>query len=113
MLHLCRKLPSRQLTRRLWCDINSRRRKVPYPATSGIIHCGESSSVVRNFLHNVIDIFGSDTTKGGRVKDLATILAELRALQPELKKRYPIKQMGCSAVGCAASSGKTATSTCS
>jgi uncharacterized protein len=28
------------------------------------------------------------------MKDLATILAELRALQPELKKRYPIKQMG-------------------
>jgi predicted nucleotidyltransferase len=28
------------------------------------------------------------------VKDLATILAELRALQPELKKRYPIREMG-------------------
>lgn len=25
---------------------------------------------------------------------MATILAELRALQPELKKRYPIKEMG-------------------
>jgi predicted nucleotidyltransferase len=28
------------------------------------------------------------------VKDLATILAELRALQPDLKKRYPIIEMG-------------------
>lgn len=28
------------------------------------------------------------------MKDLATILAELRALQPELKKRYPIREMG-------------------
>ena len=28
------------------------------------------------------------------MKDLPTILAELRALQPELKKRYPIKEMG-------------------
>jgi len=28
------------------------------------------------------------------LKDLATILAELRALQPELKKRYPIREMG-------------------
>jgi predicted nucleotidyltransferase len=28
------------------------------------------------------------------VKDLKSILAELRALQPELKKRYPIKELG-------------------
>ena len=28
------------------------------------------------------------------MKDLATILDELRRLQPELKKRYPIKEMG-------------------
>lgn len=28
------------------------------------------------------------------MKDLATILAELRVLQPELKKRYPIREMG-------------------
>jgi uncharacterized protein len=28
------------------------------------------------------------------MKDLETILAELRALQPELKKRYPIREMG-------------------
>jgi predicted nucleotidyltransferase len=28
------------------------------------------------------------------LKDLPTILAQLRALQPELKKRYPIREMG-------------------
>lgn len=28
------------------------------------------------------------------MKDLATILDELRRLQPELKKRYPINEMG-------------------
>lgn len=28
------------------------------------------------------------------MKDLKSILAELRALQPELKKRYPIKELG-------------------
>lgn len=28
------------------------------------------------------------------MKDLATVLAELRALQPELKKRYPIREIG-------------------
>lgn len=28
------------------------------------------------------------------MKDLTSILAELRALQPELKKRYPIKELG-------------------
>ncbi len=28
------------------------------------------------------------------MKDLTAILAELRALQPELKKRYPIREMG-------------------
>ena len=28
------------------------------------------------------------------MRDLTTILAELRALQPELKKRYPIREMG-------------------
>jgi predicted nucleotidyltransferase len=28
------------------------------------------------------------------MKDLATILDELRRLQPELTKRYPIREMG-------------------